>query len=599
MNRKMRILCWLALLITTTLWAQPTDRRYDYAKSYEESGDWERAAQLYQRLYNEDPRKEYFEGLVRTYLQLHRYSELERIVAARLHTHPTVELYALEGDLLWKLGKTREAAQAWDQAIRLAPQDPETYRTIATAQLRNRLYAAAIETLLQARTALDNPFLFSEDLIQLYGATQQYRKGTEEALQLLKRKKNVSWIQGRIAAFLISQKGIREVSAVLDSAAQYNDSPAFLILYEWFLRETKQYDKALEVVKRLDPYRQPRGRALYDFARLCFQEGHYDVALKAYEAVMDLGKNSSFYQGAMYGAVRCLEMLTLSNHRLEPEQLEEVEAKYAEIIERFPNSHFAAQALHRLARLALQYHNDLNKAEVYLKRAAAFGRFDQIASQALLDLADLFIRKDQLDSARKYYHRILQRYGQRQAAAKLQAEYGLGLLEFFQGNLDSAKAYFGKVAAHLESDAANDALAGIILLENYRSVGEQEALRWLARGMLRQRQQRYEEAQELYQKALQRAGTSELGAFIQLQLANIHFQQHHFETALQFLDRILAQYPRTIFADRILWLKGNIYEAQHQNDKAVESYSTILLKHPRSPLVPLVRQRIKALNGDV
>jgi len=592
----MRLVITIAMLLTTVAVAQQLDRRYEYARSYEESGDWQRAAQLYETLYRQNPRQEYFEGLVRTYLQLHRYSELDQFVQQRLQQQPSVELAALHGELLWKMGKMEEAKKAWDAAIALAPDKPETYQTVATAQLRNRLYAYAIETLHQGRQQLDNPFLFAEDLIQLYGATQQYAEGTREALDLLKRKKNLSWVQGRIAAFLISDKGIREVSAVLDSAAQVDDSPAFLMLYEWFLRETKQYDTALEVVKRLDRYRQSPGMALFDFARLCFREGQYQTALRAYEAVLQMGKRSPHYQAAMYGAVRSLEHLLLDSADLDPEQLLEIEDRYHEIIRRFPNTHFAAQAFYRLALLALHYRNDLEQAEAYLKKAVAFRRFDQVASQALLTLADLEIRRDALDSARSYYQQVLQTY-RRVLPAQLQAQYGLGMLEFYQGNLDSAKALFGKVAVHLDADAANDALEKIVLLETYRSEAEQAAIKLLAAGMLRQKQRQYEEAQALYQKALQRAGNSELAAYIQLQLANLFQEQHRSDEALALLDRILEQYPYTVFADRILWLKGKIYESRQQRDKAVEVYSKILLSYPRSPLVPFARERIKALNG--
>ncbi|MBF8247802.1 MAG: TPR REGION domain-containing protein, partial [Bacteroidetes bacterium] len=65
-------------LIPILISAQEIDivARLRVAQSFEQSGDWERAALLYEELYKHDPKNYvFFEGLRRSYTQVKKYDE--------------------------------------------------------------------------------------------------------------------------------------------------------------------------------------------------------------------------------------------------------------------------------------------------------------------------------------------------------------------------------------------------------------------------------------------------------------------------------------------------------------------------------------------
>ena len=169
------------LALAVTAHAQPTKigDKFKLGQAYEQSGDYRNAARVYQELYAANPASDqYFQGVVRALSSLQQFSSVLPIVQERLLKYPTLELHALEGQLLWRTGKKADADKAWKAALDMSENNESAYEYIARTQTALRLTDKAIATLLLGRERIDRPTVFADELSQLYAAIGNYEQCT-------------------------------------------------------------------------------------------------------------------------------------------------------------------------------------------------------------------------------------------------------------------------------------------------------------------------------------------------------------------------------------------------------------------------------------
>ncbi len=159
----------LLLVLSAVLYAQPgLESQYKMAESYEKSGDMKNAARIYEELYKANPRNSlYFGGLARTMKASSQFSALLPYIEQYLVLNKQPEVYILFGEVLWRLGKTKEAGEAWDTAVESVPKSEQVYDELSNTQINMMLFDKAIATLLRGRDNLDNDIVFSDKLSQL------------------------------------------------------------------------------------------------------------------------------------------------------------------------------------------------------------------------------------------------------------------------------------------------------------------------------------------------------------------------------------------------------------------------------------------------
>ncbi|MDW8219753.1 MAG: tetratricopeptide repeat protein [Bacteroidota bacterium] len=589
------------------------ERKFRMAESYEQSGDIKNASRLYQELYEAYPAQQrYFDGVVRTLLALNQPASLLPLVEEQIARHAgqqslrMTELLALKGDILWKTGKTSQAEEVWRQAALVAPAVSQAFVSIARTQAANRAFDLAIATLLQGRSRIGSPTLFSDDLSQLYGAVGNFVYGVQETLTFLRQTGNLNIAQGRIAAYLVTQKGIEQTRDALEKAAAAEPTNVLIQrLVGWLFREIKEYNRAFDVVQRLDNLVNAQGRELLAFADKARQEGHYDAALRGYEKVIDKGRANPYVLSALYGYARAMEgrldEAQATGKTLREEELVGIIQRYRSVIHEYPNTAYAAESHYRIARLFLDNLRQYDAAEQEFTKIFQQYRAFPIAARASVDLGLLYIRRNQLARAADVLRSTLQLFGRMRTEAD-EAEFYIAELEYFAGNLDSAERRFMNLAANPHADIANDALERLALIEYRRTPEGADVVQNFAKAELAEKQERYDEAREVYNRLAQSIKPHHpyavIGEQALIRAGNLELRQKRYEAAYKLFSAVLEQFPDGTLGDVAMMHQADVLVLLGQKEEALQLYTALLGRFPRSTLLQQVRLKIRKLRGD-
>jgi tetratricopeptide (TPR) repeat protein len=577
--------------------------------------------------------------LVEDYLQLQQYNAEQRATQGAtvrgMSEERRIDILTLKGDVLWKMGRTTQAQETWKQALSALTAYPNkrdsSYIRLALVQSSNRAFEQAIQTLQQARVDFSIPTLFSDQLSQLYGAVGNFTAGTQEILTMLRLQGAQNIARGRISAYLISERGLKETRVVLERAAEKESSNAPLQrLYSWFLREIKEYDRALEATARLDNLINAQGREIYEFAESARRDAAYMPALKAFGLLIDKGKRNSYALSALYGYARTAEA-ALTAAKAEsagtgssastapilavgdaPALLE----RYEQIVREYPTTEPALAAQYRIASVTAEYLGNYTQAiAAYKKVLEQFLSFpphfrqaeslQSIAAQATVELGKLYVMLGNMTDAEYTYRQVISTFPSA-TTERDEALFHLAELEYFRCALDSARERFGRLLVNPNADIANDALEMIGLLELQDTPLGKELLCKLAQADAKARQAKtgttaamaVEQYLELAASVQPKSREALLGEQALLKAGKVERERKAFESAIKIFSQALERYPEGTLGDYALLFIGDCQAVLGRKDEAMQTYSALLAKYPRSVLLQEARAKIRKLRGD-
>lgn len=587
------------LLSITNLYSQSAaDQKFRLADSYEKSGDIQNAARLYEELHKELPNNQiFFDALTRTFMNLNRYSELLVYARDKYEKTKDVNTSILYAELLWRTGTTSEANKVWEKAISDFGKNGEVYQKISNSQVQLRLFDKAIAVLLQGRKSLGDPKLFSDALSRLYIAVGDFVKGTSEVLLLLSSDWNLAIAQGRIYALNIDEKAQSHIQKELKSFAENNsENIVAQELYAWFLRTIQRLDQALDVYKNIDRLKRSNGADLIRFGEDSRRDEQYDIALKAFGIVMDMGKSNPYIHSALYGYARTLEQKILQNKKINPDDANEMIKRYRNIIKDFPNSQQATESRLRIAAIAVNFLNDIPTAIEELQTVVKERPMTHLAASASLELADIHIYQEKFEAAEIILKDVSAKYKNNLQNFANKAKLMTAEIVFYKGMIDSSLSLFAELSIVPETDIANSALGKIVLIEQNKQFVQ--GLAKYARAEYLERRKDIQGAVKLLDEVISITGGNDLSELAFKKKAELEQSLGSFDAAIATVDKLLAEIPDTIYGDVALLIKSDCLVSIGKKEDAIATLTEILVKYPRSIYLNDVREKIRKLRDE-
>lgn len=570
----------VVLLVSVTVPLAAQGGRAAVAMSYEQSGDYRSAARLWQSLYDEDPKsEEYFGGVCRTLKALDNMQSLKDIVEKRLLTIRSVSTLTVYGQLQWKSGREDDADQAWNEALKKAAPTERAYLEMAKAQLEVRAVTKAIETLERGRAAMRKPEVFADDLAKLYATSGNIAKSLEQVLLVFDKSLQLQYAQGRISALMTDDSSARSVQILMKKEydSRGSENIAFARLYEWFLRESKKPDEACAIVEDIDKRLNARGRELVNFAETMRADGNYETAMRAFSAVMAMGKSSDVAQYAAFGFAACSE--SRSGESALPERSAEVIKLYKTIIRDYPRTSSAADASLRIGSILER--SGASSEEIkreYRTVVRTYEAFPQ-AAVAMLALAKVCMAEDSLDAAIQMLSEALVMRGATQELID-EAQFQCGEILFFKGYMDSALSVYTTLAEQPESIFANDAIER---MSTIRQCADDSLmlLNFAQAGRLRNRR-RIDESLKLYDEIMQQRRNPDISELACIKAAELCMGERRYVQARTYCEKLRAQWPESIYIDRALVISARSLRAEGNIAESTALYEELLRSFPRS-----------------
>jgi tetratricopeptide (TPR) repeat protein len=590
------------------------------AQSFERSGMYEKAASLYEELYDRNPSNfVFFDGLHRMYVQLKEYPKAISLVQTKLEHQPSdlTLLGTLSEDYL-KAGKEPEARATWEQALATDEKNPSVYRYVSNILFRNRLFRDEVDVLLRGRKNTDKPNLFAMDLGFAYTILGQYGDATMEyAREVQTNPTSLNFVESRMAMYTAKPDGLASAIATVQKEIQDNQKNVTLYrLLAWLYLEGKQFEGALAVYRVIDQLGSSSGRELLSFADRAFKEKAYEVAAEAFKEVIQRYPREPLVPVARLGFARVIEEISAKRDSLGssvetvdhgPEEQSPVNetsptyggaiASYNAIVRDYLGSEYALQALYRIGLIKFDRFFDID---------GALQTFDQIDNQfptsrmapaVALKAGEILIAKGELGMASERFKKVGVIPFSTQSE-KDKATYELAELDYFQGSYDSALVKLKGLLVDLSADIANDALLLQEFIRDHRT-RDGHALEDYAHAGLLERQRRFSEAIAVLQNLIDTDAASPLVDDAMLKLGRLERELGAPMRALSIYQKLIFDHPESILRDEAQLGIGEIYQfSLNDKQKAIAAYQELLEKYPTSLYLDEVRKRIRQLRGD-
>jgi tetratricopeptide (TPR) repeat protein len=608
-----QIIFFLILVSIPVFSQQDVMNRFALAKSFEQSGEFEKAKQIYEELYERQPTNlQYFDALNRVFIQLKEYDNSIKIIESRLKTNEAdINLYGQLGKTYYLKGDENKAFDIWDGALGKLPDNQNNYRIIANYAIERRAFEKAIEYLKKGKSFSDNPRLVAYDLANIYSLTMRFKDAANEYCEIISlNPKQYKLVESRILSYIKKPDALQQTIGVVKEH-QSDDIIAFDYLLARLYMEDNKLDKAFEIYLEIDDKQNNRGSDIYNFANFAYSEKEFELAAKVYNEIVARYPNSPFISSAKLGYAKTLEEVlnieyAAANNTWKPfykkksidhKNVERIISTYKELVHLYPRSEVASEALLRIGKILLYKENDIPSAKTYFDRIVNEYPVSRFVFDAFIDLAKINILENNPESAERNFLKIIKNNSAGEDKRNL-ARYEQAKVNFYLGNFTMAKNGLGEILGNLKDNIANDAIELSLLLNT--TLNDSSNLLLFAKGEMLLVQGKYKEASVIFSTIASNKQGFVLQNRAALREAESELALDNYDKSISLLQGISDENEKNIYSDKALCLLGKTYQYGLKDDtKAIEMYESLLAKFPNSLYLDVAREEIIKIRNKV
>ena len=530
-------------------------------------------------------------GSVSELRQASRFQEAAELLAGWIDDHPRDEEARLVlGEVLAEAGRPAAAVEVWTRMLEELSPDLERYRSVSARMAGLGHVEEGLAVLREGARRVDGDDPFSWERAELALRLDRFEEVLAAHLEFLRQHPwRLPLVENRIADMVRGGSG--EGRDAADPGQGYLQAAENALARAE--GETRVLAARLAAAASLETGRSGRGvralgralpgegalQALYSFASRCEARGDAAAAAEAYALIAAHGGDSAQRYRSLLKQAEMREVLGDGDGAVE---------LYTRLAAGHPRRGEAAEALLRAARLQAGGHGTAAEAMETLSTLERRAVTPDLQRRWLGLRAECHILLDDLPAARRELRRLAALEGGRAEAA-----YHLGLVAFYQGDFENAEALVDSMVTASPSDPlANDALALLLLLEEF---GHQpEALAVLARARLRQRQQRTQEAEAEWQWLLTEAPAA-LRQAVRLERARDLEDRDPVRALALYVEAGSAAEDRSRAAVTASMGRARVLEGLGEAGEALRLYEQTLLASPEDSRAPEIRRRIEEL----
>lgn len=594
------------------------------ASQYYQKGEYDKAIELYEPLYNSTQNAFYYQMLYRCYLETGQTKEAERLTEKRIKKQPRdLTLLVDLGQIYSKNGNTKKAEKSYENAIDKVSYDSKQVGDLAMAFEKAGLTGFAIKTYLKARERTNNDLLFVMELATLYQKTGDFEKMTSEYFNLLdKSPGNMSSVQ------IALQRALNETSddklanglkkTLISRIRQKPDNRNYLEMMIWFSLQQKDFDFALSQAKAVDlRFPEEGSRQVFRVAQIAQNNEDYNIAEQAYNIIIAKGKEERLYFDSRVGLLNVKYDRINQAHAHNPAELQSLAQEYETALAELGKNERTIQLMrnfsHLLAYNDFDYQqatnggkaNDgaaypqLQKAADLLYDIIEMPRISpKIVGEVKLELGDLLLFSGEVWDASLLYSQVEK--ANKNDVVGAMAKFRNAKLSYFNNDFTWAKSQLDVLRASTSKLIANDAMQlSLLISDNMEEDSTFDMLELYAAADLMIYRNQLDSAWTLLDDITHRTLSHPLFDEILLQKAKICMKQARYSDADSLLQFIVDHYSSDILADDALFMLAELNEQQLNNkQKARECYEKLLLDYPASLYCDRARKRYNLLKQE-
>ena len=577
-------------------------QKYRLAVEYYNSGEYEKAAQIYESLYKESPNnKSYFNWYIQCLIDLKDYENAGRITQAELKKNPNdVSLYVTYGNLLERQGFNDKANAEYRKAINNLNPDPTNITNLANNFTNLAKYDLAIETYLKGEKLSNVENLYVYNLADLYRRQGDVKNMIKYYLITVEKEPSSANIQTSLQRFL-SEEDYPELQKQLYQKIQEKmDIPHYGELLQWTFTQKKEYDKALRQAKALDRQFEENGNRVFNLADVAFKDKDYNTAIDAYQYIVNNhGRNTSFYLDSKRGLLNSKKAKVTENFNYSKEDLLVLKMEYVSFLNELGRNTQTAPLMQEFADFEALYVNELDTAIMILEELRNFGGLppDAIA-KAKLALGDYYLMNGDRWEASLLFSQVDKDFKEGQIGEY--ARERNARLSYYAGDFEWSQEQFKILKGATSKLISNDAIdMSVFILDNLGMDTTEVTLQMFAQAELLTFQNKYIEAIQKLDSIKILFPEHSLDDDVLYTKAQIYKKQRRTAEMIEMYQTIIEKYPEEIRADNAIFELAELYETKlNEPEKAKVLYEKLFVDYSSSTFAVEARKRFRILRGD-
>ncbi len=585
------LLIWF-FVISVPLFAQHPNQMLRTADALERNHQYREALDLYQKLYKKNNHDmSSVAGIKKCFIGLQQYTELIQFLEQITNTAPPVSsLYIDLGEAYFLNNQRDRALGTWRTYLDNNRQDPTSFRLVAMAMIRVRLFDEAIQVYREAIKTLKNQENLYVDIANLYLAQLNYEKATENFLAYYEvQPKQIAFIKRQLLFISDKSKDIIPVTNEINRFLQgHPDDIQIREILGGLYLKNKDYDLAFTVYQFLDQ-KQKSGLFIQRFSLEAYQNKAYVHAIKGYEYFLTHYPEPPASLQIRYELARSYAALANTDSASSAAIMEKATALYKELIALNERSDLAGRCMINQGDIYFRYYYDLDEALLYYNRYLKVQTKGKQNDEVHLRVGDTYLTKNQTEDALQAYREATLGIMQNAAWLKVAETY------FYTARFSEAETIYSRLLSQITSNdpMVNDILSRQILLKQAEK--DSLSLSQFAHAELLRFQKKLSLAAEEFSELSRKENNLRFMAGVTA--GQLYLTLGKIEMAKTVLSDLHEAVPENTASDHILMLLANCEEKLGNPDAALSLYNEIMIKYPTSFQIQKVREKARILTS--
>lgn len=586
------------------LTAQPnTDQQL--AVQYFQNGEFDKAVLYYEKLYEKNPNDIFYNYYLKCLIELKNYKEAEKLIKKQQKKFPQqLKLYVDLGSLYKIQNDITKAKKEFDYAIKELTGDNTQAIQLANAFKDKEEYDYALKTYERA-FKLNSFNNYSIQKAEIYGIKGDSRQMIEEYLSLLDANEGyLNTVQNYLSYTIPFDHEENEKLEILRTEIvkrlQKNpNSFAYNDMLIWFYKQKGDFNTAFIQLKAIDKRTKSDGQAMFEFGISCLENEQLDVAVKAFEYLVEKGNIYPYYNDSKVQLLEVLYKKIVTKGIYTQEELNLLEKNYETTVKELGKNTSTVNLIRSWAKVKAFYTQDVEGASILLNELLLMpGINHKTKSEIKLEYADVMLIKGEIWDASLLYSQVEK--ANKNEPIGHEAKFRNAKISFYTGDFNWAKAQLDVLKTSTSKLISNDAMyLSLLIMDNIGTDSLTEPLEYFAKADLLKFQNKTDEAEKKLDTLMRKYPWHSLKDDIHFLKYEIAKKKGDYHEAATQLKKIIEEHPQDILADDALF---NLAELElyffKNNEKAAELYKKIIFDYPGSLYVVEARRIYRELRGD-
>ncbi|WP_437823589.1 tetratricopeptide repeat protein [Tenacibaculum mesophilum] len=580
-------------LLILSLFCNAQQNEFIIAENYFRNNEYEKAIQLYKRLYDQSPyNTTYLKKLITCYQETEQFIAAENLLTQKLKERPNLSyLYVILGYNSERQEKIEDANEYYQKAIE-SINKKANYGSLIAGLFKNYskldLAIEAFNKVMEINPKANYGF----QLAQIYGEKGDFEQMFKSYIDLVDKNEGYLNNVKRYAGKYLTDDSEEENNILFKKAllrkSISNPKDIWNDLLSWLFIRQKQYSKALIQNKALLARNPDNLGKFNDLGKIALENKDYETAKECFDLIIE----KTNYPRDKFNAI---------NNNLKIA----IETKQPDVEERF-NSIFKEYGINSKTLFTqIEYANYLTftknnpeEASIILKNALNFTNSKFIKATIKLKLGDVFVYMGKFNKGLIYFSQVQTLFKNNYIGQE--ARFKVAQASYFKNDFTWAKAQLKVLKGSATQLIANDAADLFLTISDNEpkdSIGT--GLKEYAKADLLAYQNKNDEAIAILSNIITNYSGQPIEDEALFKQAQLFVKKKQYDKAILNYTKIIVLDKKGIYVDDVYYHMAELYNNELNNlEKAKEYYQKIIFDHPSSIYLVEARKKFRKLRGD-